>query len=392
MESFIGRSQDIFAVRERRKRILMIVAACAACAVAATGIAALLINAFLNKKYSSYDVVWETDAAKSGYAAYSEYGGKALKYSRDGISAIDSEGNTAWNGSYDMISPKVDVCGDYAVVADIGEKSFIVYDGAEAGKEMETDYPILQACVSNRGIVAVLLEQPNSNVINIYNPYDVSESLLVEIPTNVDEGYPVCIDISPGGANLAAAYVCVASGKLQSRVAFYDFSDVGKNTNSLVGAKNYDGGIISEVRFLNDENICIFNDTGFGVWGNAKKPKEIYEKSFKTPIKSAFCNEKYVGMIFEDEKDGRFRVKAYDMSGKKELDMTFNDEYASVDINSRNEIMISSASHCAIFRMNGVRRFSCDVDGKLLYFLPSEKMNRYYFVMDGKIQCIKLKK
>ena len=47
----------------------------------------------------------------------------------------------------------------------------------------------------------------DANVINIYNPYDVSSKLLVEIPTNVDDGYPVCIDISPEGTNLVAAYV-----------------------------------------------------------------------------------------------------------------------------------------------------------------------------------------
>ena len=112
-----------------------------------------------------------------------------------------------------------------------------MYNGSDSGTKLTTDYPILQACVSKQGVVAVLLEDQSSNVIQVYNPYDDNKKLLVEIPTNVEEGYPVSIDLSPDGTGVICASICVTSGAVKSQVAFYDFTDVGKNTNCLVGAQ-----------------------------------------------------------------------------------------------------------------------------------------------------------
>lgn len=393
MESFVGRSQDVFMVTETRRERRIFIVTCAICILIAIGIFVLGVNLFLNKKYNSYEVLESTSVTTSGNVKYEAYQNKMIKYSRDGISALDSSGNIIWNGSYDMIEPAVDISGKYVVVADIGGKTVSIYNGEDTGKEISTDYPIVQACVSSQGIVAVALEQESSNVINIYNPYDISDKLLVEIPTNVDEGYLVCMDLSADGMNLAATYVCITGGQVQSRVAFYNFSDVGKNTNCLVGAKNYDDRIVSDIRYLGENNICIFADDGFQIWGEMKKPEEVYHKNFKETIKSAFCNSEYTGVILATGSTSKpYRMNVFDMKGKMVLDMEFSDEYTEVKLYNTNEIILNSASGCTIFRLNGVKKFSTDIDGKVLKVFPSEKRNRYYLVTDSKIQKIKLSK
>lgn len=393
MDSFVGRSQDIAIISGRRRKIILFIVICTACIVVASVIFILLVNSFMNRRYTSYEVTREVPVTGDSFVKYASYDDKVLRYNRDGISALDASGSIIWNGSYNMVSPSADVCGKYVVAADIGGKTLFVYNEEGQGKEVTTDYPIVQASVSASGIIAVLIEQATSNVINIYNPYDVSNRLLVEIPTNVDEGYPVCIDISPEGTNLVAAYVCVTNGKIQSRAAFYDFTDVGKNTNCLVGAKNYDEIVISDVRFLDSDNICIFTDNGFSVWRNAKKPRESYSNTYEEKIKSAFCNNKYVGMVFENSSSTRpYQMKVYDISGKKVLDLGFNNDYNTVRMYGNDEILFNSASECEIFRINGVKKLSCQVNGRVLNFFPAEGINRYYFVMDDKIQEIKLKK
>lgn len=392
MDSFVGRSQDISVISGRRRKVIIFVLICIACVITAGGIFFLLLNSFMNRQYTSYEVIKETEITGNSFAQYKSYNNKILRYSRDGVSALDASGNTIWNGSYNMVSPSADICEKYIVVADIGGKSLFVYNDEGQGREITTNYPIVQACVSAHGIVAVLLEQSNSNVINIYDPYDVSNKLLVEIPTNIDDGYPICVDISPEGTNLVAAYVCVTSGKIQSRVAFYDFTDVGQNTNCLVGAKNYDESVISDVRFLDSNNICIFTDNGFSIWQNAKQPKEAYSKTYNTKIKSALCNSKYVGMIVENSnKNNTYQMEIYDMEGQKALDIEINGEYTTARMYDNNEIFLSSASQCKILRLNGVEKLSCNVDGKVLEFFPAGNINRYYFVMENKIQEIKLK-
>ena len=393
MESFVGRSQDVFMVTETRRERRIFIVTCAICILIAIGIFVLGVNLFLNKKYNSYEVLESTSVTTSGNVKYEAYQNKMIKYSRDGISALDSSGNIIWNGSYDMIEPAVDISGKYVVVADIGGKTVSIYNGEDTGKEISTDYPIVQACVSSQGIVAVALEQESSNVINIYNPYDISDKLLVEIPTNVDEGYLVCMDLSADGMNLAATYVCITGGQVQSRVAFYNFSDVGKNTNCLVGAKNYDDRIVSDIRYLGENNICIFADDGFQIWGEMKKPEEVYHKNFKETIKSAFCNSEYTGVILATGSTSKpYRMNVFDMKGKMVLDMEFSDEYTEVKLYDTNEIILNSVSGCTIFRLNGVKKFSTDIDGKVLKVFPSEKRNRYYLVTDSKIQKIKLSK
>lgn len=392
MDSFVGRSQDISVINGRRRKILIFVLICIACVITAGGIFFLLLHSFMNRQYTSYEVLNETEITENSFARYKSYNNKILRYSRDGVSVLDASGNTIWNGSYNMVSPAVDICGKYIVVADIGEKSLFVYSGEGQGREITTDYPIVQACVSEHGIVAALLEQSGSNIINIYDPYDVSNKLLVEIPTNVDDGYPICIDISPEGTNLVAAYVCVTSGKIQSRVAFYDFTDVGQNTNCLVGAKNYDEIVISDVRFLGSNNICIFTDNGFSIWQNPKQPKEAYSQTYNTKIKSALCNNKYVGMIIENNNtDNAYQMEIYDMEGQKVLDVGINGEYTTARMYDNNEIFLNSASQCKIMRLNGVEKLSCNVEGKVLEFFPASNINRYYFVMENKIQEIKIK-
>lgn len=391
MDSFVGRAQDTVVKSGRRRKITLFVIISIACIIAASGIFYLLVSSFMNKKYTSYKVVEETGISANSYVKYLSYCDKVLKYSRDGISVIDASGKTVWNGSYDMLSPAADICGEYTTVADIGSKSVYVYNGEGQGREITTDYPIVQASVSAHGVVAVLIEQANSNVINIYAPYDVSDKLLVEIPTNVDEGYPVCIDISPAGTNLVSAFVSVTSGKIQARAAFYDFTDVGKNTNCLVGAKNYNESIISDVRFLGNDNICIFTDKGFSIWNNAKQPGEVYTQVFDKKIKSAFCNDRYVGMVFENNNRRKpYQMKIYDLQGKKILDIGFGGEYSTVRMYDNDEIMFNSASQCMIFRINGVRKLMCRVDGKVSCFLPAGKVNKYYLVMENKIQKISL--
>ena len=393
MDSFVGRSQDVFAMKERRHKRTMFIMITIACVIVAAGIFALIINAFINIRYKGYETVNKIKLSESSSSKYVSYQNNILKYSRDGVSVMDDDGNELWNGSYNMTSPAIDIAGKYVVIADIGGKEFIVYNGQDSGTAITTDYPIVQASIAENGVTAVLLEETASNDIDIYNPYDVSsDRLLAEIPTNVDEGYPVCIDISPDGANVAASYVCVADADIQSRVAFYNFSDVGKNTNFLVGAKNYNNEMVSEVRYLNDNDVCIFGDSGFSVWTNFKKPEMRFQKKYNEEIKSAFCSDKYVGMILEKGgKNISYNMKVYKTSGKKVLDIDFDDEYNDVQING-NEIMMNSISQCTIYRINGVRRFSSIIDGRVLKFFQADGINRYYIVTDNFIEKIKLKR
>lgn len=392
MESLVGRSQNVAAIIERKKKNKKAFFISAGIIILAAVLLGAIYNYYINIKYNGYKIEERSGIKNKNSASYASYNDYILKYSKDGIVAQDASGKELWNGSYDMASSAIDICGEYVVVADVGEKNFIVYNGDDSGKEITTDYPIVQAEVSKQGVVAVLLEESSSNVIRIYNPYDVQNKLLAEIPTNIDDGYPVSIDISDDGVNVAAVFVSVNDSKIQSRVAFYDFSDVGKNSNFLVGAQVYNDKLISEVKYLNDNDICVFGEDGYCVWTNLRQPKVKFQKKYGTSIKSAFYNSKYIGVILDADDGNKNELEVFELSGKRKLKIELSEQYKQVQLNDNNEIMLNSDSKCVIYKMNGIKKFSSNIKGKVEHFYASGDNKCYYLVLENEIQKIKLKK
>ena len=97
-------------------------------------------------------------------------------------------------------------------------------------------------------------------------------------------------------------------------------------------------------------------------------------------------------MIFDSKgSEVSYNMKVYNMSGKKVLDIDFKDEYTDVQMNG-NEIMLNSISQCTIYRINGVRRFSSTIDGKITKFFNADGINKYYIISGNAIEKIKLHK
>lgn len=392
MESLVGRSHNVSTIIQRKKKNRRIVFVSIAIIILVAVLLGVTYNYYINKRYNGYTVEQKSNIKGGNSVSFAKYNDSVIKYSKDGISAIDGSGKELWNGSYDMTSPSVDVCGDYVVVADVGAKSLLVFNGEDSGKELTTDYPIVQAEVSKQGIVAVLLEESSSNVIRIYNPYDMQNKLLAEIPTNIDDGFPVSLDISEDGVNVAAIYVSVNNNKIQSRVAFYNFSEVGKNSNFLVGAQNYNDKLVSEVEYLNDKDVCVFGEDGYCIWTNPRQPEIKFEKKYRSRIKSAVYNSSYVGAVLEMNDENKSELEIFDLSGKRKLKIELSEHYKEISLNENNEIMMHSDSECTIYRLNGIKRFSSKVNGKVERFYEAGDTKYYYLVQENEIQKIKLKK
>lgn len=388
MESFIGRSMDIIAMQEQRKRKMIFLGAVTACII----VGALLVYGgyhwFVNRQYDSYHMIDSVSVKNGNSLAYASYNNGVIRYGRDGVTAVNGKGKSLWSGSYDMANPKLDTCGESAVIADIGEKSLYVYRGEDTGVDFSVDYPIVQACVSEQGVVAVLQEESSSNTIALYNPFDKNNKLLAEIPTNVEDGYPVSLDISPDGTSVVASYICVTTGVAQSRVAFYNFSEVGKNANFLVGAHNYNDTLISEVRFMDEDHVCLFGEQGFYLWSNMKQPKATGKQEFSREIVSAFIDENHVGVLLKKE-DEKNIMKLYNPSAEERLSITVDSGFHHAQI-SGDEVILNSTTKCAIYRTNGVKKYAGKLKSAVSYIFPGKGLNRYIFIQDSKIKIMKL--
>lgn len=345
-----------------------------------------------NRCYRQYQVQSKVDRSDSNNVKYMYYEGNILKYSRSGISEIDNTGKSLWNGGYEMKQPQVDVCGDYVVVADVAGKQFYVYNGEDEGTSIETSLPIVRAKVARQGVVAVLLQDKDSNVLNIYNPYSNAESLLVEIPTNVaEEGYPLDFDISPDGKSVVTSYLVVKGSSIETKISFYNFTEVGKDNNTLVGGKSFGEKMIAKVEFIDDDKVAVFHEKGFSIFGQMKQPENLVEKNFSEEIKSIAFQNGYLAVVLE--KDGKIenqKLVLYDEKGKEKLQRNISYEYANMEIHGE-EIIFTGNRSCNILRFNGHDKFEYKFEQEIDALYPTSDREVYTLIDTSTIQKIKLK-
>lgn len=344
-----------------------------------------------HKSYSTYKTLSSTERADSNTVKYLKYGNKLLKYSRDGASALDNKGNVIWNSTYDMKEPKADICGDYVAVADIGSKNLYVFDNKGKAGKVETLLPILQVKVAKQGVVAVLLQDKNANIISIYYPYDTSKPLLNDLKTSTEDGYPIDIDISEDGTKLVTSYLSTKNGVTENAVTFYSFSEVGENAiNNIVGMFVYKQVIVPKVEFITNNIVCAFAENKFTLYSMKEQPKTIYEETFKSEIRSIFYDEERIGFILENlEGSEKYKILVYDLKGKKILDKTVDYDYENVAIYG-NDIIFKTNLECYILRVNGNEKFHGTFDKNISYIYPMNKLNKYYLIDDVNIKEIKL--
>lgn len=356
--------------------------------VAGLGIFSYFYN---NSCYRSYEVQTRVDRNDSNNVKYQYYKGNILKYSRSGISEIDNEGKSLWNGGYEMKQPQVDICGDYVVVADVTGKQFYVYHGGDEGTSIETNLPIVRAKVAKQGVVAVLLQDEDSNVLNIYNPYSNADNLLVEIPTNVaEEGYPLDFDISPDGKSVVTACLVVNGSDIETRVSFYNFTEVGQDRNTLVGGKSFGESMIAKVEFIEDDRAAVFHEKGFTVFGKMKQPEIVLEKTFKEEIKSIAYQEGMLAVVLEaDGKIENQQILLYDERGREKLQRKIPYEYANMDIYGE-EIIFTGNRSCNILRFNGHDKFEYQFEQEIDAVYPTSDGRVYTLIDASMIQKIKL--
>ncbi len=358
----------------------------------AVAICVYLVFSYINRVFNSYTVTKQIERQDSGEVQYLPYGDKVLKISRDGACAYSASGNIVFNGSYNMRNPKADICGDYVAVADIDGYSIYVFDGSNSGKEVKVTLPIRQVQVAKQGMVAVLMEDKDTNVIQLLKSDDSANPLVAERITNVyDNGFPVNMAISDDGKKLVTNYMLVNNGVIKNQVTFYNFSDVGQNEiNNLVGMKDYGDSTIADVKFIGNDTVCVMTTTGFELFSYREKSKEVYEETFKNTIKSVFTSDSYIGFVTENyDQADKYQVQVYNTSGKKVYNGSISFGYDKV-LMSEKEMLFYSEKECHIIKLNGVERFKYSFDKNISGIMPINHYNKYYLIQDTAIDIIKL--
>lgn len=355
-------------------------------------ICVLLINAYINRTFNSYTISKSIEREDAGAVQYLSYKDQVLKVSRDGASAIDAKGNITFNGSYNMKDPQVDICGDYIAVADMGGYDIYVFDGKNSGKKVTVTLPIMQVQVAQQGVIAVLMEDKDSNLIQLYRTDESVDSILVENRTYVENnGFPVDFTLSEDGKKMVTCYVHVNNGVLQNQVTFYNFSEVGQNhTNRMMGMKDYESSIVADVEFLGNDTICVYKENGFELFSMKEQYESSYAEEFDKEIVGTFNTEEYVGFVLENfTGDSQYQVVVYNLKGNRVLDKSIDYQFDTIYM-SGEEIYFYNNSECHILKLNGVEKFSKQFNVEISMMLPINNYSKYYLIDNNSIDIIKL--
>lgn len=390
-ESMADNLEEIQDVQDKKNKTKMRIGT--TIAIVAMIIAAILIyvNFIADKTFNSYSVVKSTQRDDDGNTEYVAYdGNKIIKYSHDGITAINAKGDKIWSASYEMKNPVVATCKGSVAVADLGESQLIIYDEKGNASEVEILKPILKVDVCQQGIAAVLLEDENCNYIQICD----GDTLYTEIKTRVKEdGYPVEMAYSNDGMKLVTSYVKVDGDTTKSMLTFYNFSEVGKNYDSdIVKAEDFGSDIIPKIVFLNEKNVAAFASNKAYVYEMKEIPSLVFEtEDYGKGIRSVAWDDSYISLISESESDAKKRLEVYSLNGKKtcsyEVDITYSDM-----VMSKEDVLLYNDKELEIITKNGNRKLYLDELDSISYIMPYSDENKFYMIDSSSVNLIKLEK
>lgn len=340
--------------------------------------------------YTDYEIVKSVENTGGASAKYQAFNDWVLKYTRDGATVVNQDGEYIWNGSYEMIDPMVDTCGKYVVVANRNNKLVHIFDENGPVNNFEVEYPILQVQVANQGVIAVMMEQDNVVYINLYKADGLVRANLIK-PIQV-AGFPLSMALSNDGQRLIYSSLDATTGKVRTNVACYNFGGVGQNEeNYFVGGFIYDS-IIAKVDFITNDIACFYRQDGFTVYRFEQKLSKnpIEDITFENKIQSVFSTSSYIGVITEASDDKyKYEICLYNLKGQQMLSKGINYEYSGVSASNTNVILYDYSS-CMVISTSGKIRFEKKLDCNVLGIFDAGK-GRLYLVQDNSLDLIQLK-
>lgn len=338
----------------------------------------------------SYDVLSSAQKEDTQSSGYAQMGKNLLKFNNNGVSLLNQQEQVLWNRTYEMVNPNADVSGSYGVIYDKkGTSMYVIREENPVGL-IEVRFPILKAEIAQNGAVAAILEDGEKTWVNYYAS---DGSLIAENQTSMENpGYPVDLAVAPSGESILVSYFTLDQGQISSYVACYNFGDEGQEqVDNIVAGFTYENELVPQVVWINERTAVVFRENGFSVYDGSSVPKERVHKEVEGEIVSTFYNEKYIGLVFQGgEKDEKYTMKLYDVSGKERTSESFDTEYQTIEI-SGDRIILCSNEQVSMYSLGGNLKFDCEMDEGTVKTIFQVASNRYIMAAEDGLYTIKTK-
>lgn len=348
---------------------------------------------FLIVSLSTYTSVKISDTysiAGAADSSYKEFAEGVLKYTRDGISYLNMDGDEQWNLPYQIKTPFVEVNEKSAAVADKGGNAIMIFNKDGLKGEIKTTLPIEKMAISNQGIVSVILKNESAPRILCY---DTAGNILVEHKISLSGmGYPMDVAISEDGEVLQVSYLHVHSGKLISKVVYYNFGE-GKEGDSdhQVGYKEFENTVLASGFYMDGDVSAVVGDNCMTIFKGKDDVKEVATVVFDNKVQSIGYSGKYIAVVLSNSGQPGYELRMYNKSGKLVTSEAFTGEYRNVKVKG-NQVIMYDGKECAIFLKNGTQKFDGEMNNSIFEIVKAAGANKYIVMNANGMENVRLVK
>jgi len=367
---------------EQKKRLLITVT-----------VLVLGVGLYLFVNFRTHTAISVTDTISIAGAAdssYKEFAGGVLKYSRDGISYLNMDGEEQWNLPYQIKTPFVETNNVSAAVACKGGNDIMIFNKEGLRGEIKTTLPIEKLTVSEQGIVCAILKNDSSPKVICY---DAAGNILVEHNISLSGmGYPMDVAVSADGELLQVSYLHVYEGKLVSKVAYYNFGKAGeKAEDHQVAYKEFANTVIATGFYMDDRTSAVIGDNCMTIFKGKEQVKEVATIFFDKEIQSVGHSDKYIAVVLENSGETGYELRMYNKSGKLVTTENFSCNYRNIKI-SGNQILMYDGKECAMFLKNGIQKFDGEMNNTIMEIIPVSGVNKYVVMNANGMESVRLVK
>ncbi len=380
----IGYKKELGKIKARKAAFTMIVLLM----LAVVGV--VVFFSIRNHVYTEYETVGTVEWHPSAGATIVPFGSAFLSYSPDGIHCTNAKGADVWSFPYTMQAPMVEVNGECAAVADRNGRAIYIFDKNGLTGEISVNSPVQRICLSEGGIVAAVLDDVTTTPIYLF--YKDGTQISYFRTTMSRSGYPLAIGISKNGRLVGVSYLYVDNGQMTSKVAFYNFGDVGRNeADNLVSGYDYQGRLVPYVSFLDDETAVAVSNDGLMLYEGAQRPTNIANVALHEEVRAVYHGSNYVGLVYFDKSGaGRYRMDIYDKKGNLYSSINFDIEYDDIFFTAEN-VVVYNATSCMVFTMKGKVKYEGSFEERVLLMIPTSYNTRFQLVTEDGIRLIQLR-
>ena len=353
----------------------------------------LILYMLNNSRCEYYIYKEETETENNDNVQYEPFANGYIKYGQNGIEYQRNFGVAEWNIPVSFQNPFLVKAEPYILLADKGGNTLMLFDVNGQVKDFTVRYPVIQAGVSEKGTIEVILQGEGSNLIQMY---DVEGNLVADMRSSVDEtGYPLTAAVSPDGSKLVVSYLAIDGMSSKTTVAFYDFSrQLQTEGMSLAGGFDYEDFLIARLHFIDNNTLVAVGESATYYYDVSGEPEMKKEITFEQSIESIFLGEKCIGYVLDNSEnpdEGRYRICLYNKSGGKKLDTDIDMNYDSIEMQGKQIIAVQN-NECTIINTRGKILFQDELDGNAIEaILPMGGWRTYQVVFQDKIAKMQLR-